>query len=598
MCGILGMVSKDSFSVRELVSRLQRLEYRGYDSAGCATAEGFLRRKVGSISGFLASLPEDAAPDATTCAAIAHTRWATHGGIAEQNAHPHCAGDVCIVHNGIIENFLELKEELELKGAIFRSETDSEVIAHFLQQYAAEPDLHKGMQDLMERLHGTYAIIALRKGDPRLWVAKKDSPVVLGIVGSGGSASADGYSSYIVSSDIFAFSDLTRKAVFLEDFQYLMIDAKSARLYDRKGKQLPVKPKEFHWESHNGGKMHYEHHMIKEIYEVPDVARNLEESLAGPQAASLSRMISLLRESSRIILLGSGTSYHAALLGRHLLTAAGLDAYAYASTDFDASMARSHDAIIAISQSGETMDLLVTLKAIAARPDRGDIRIMGLINVPHSSIERMADCCIRVEAGQEVCVAATKSFANQIVALLTLAKAFGFKTTYARLPLAEVIEQAEPVAQEIAPWLASKQSMYIIGAGACYPAAMEMALKIKEVSYIHAEGMLAGELKHGTLALIEKDVPVIAIIPDAKSHTVSSVKEVEARGASSVLVAGADKAELGLKGKALFRVPAGSDAEVSLFAAICGQLIAYYTAKHLDRPIDKPRNLAKSVTVL
>lgn len=606
MCGIIGIVSKKKFSVKdELLKRLKRLEYRGYDSAGFATDSGICQKKIGSIDKFAKSIissastiPASGYGNVTANAAIAHTRWATHGGITDKNAHPHFneSKDLFIVHNGIIENYLELRQMLQAKGHTFSSETDSEVIAHFIEENLKQKSksthnaMHDAIKDLISAVKGTYAIIILKKGSENLYAVKKDSPAVIGI--------CNGMN--IVSSDIFAFSDISDKAIFLEDFQYAELTASSYSIFDRTGKKLDVVPKKFIWEESGSSEKSYKHHMIKEIYEEPEAAKRLLLSLSTVQSANAGKMLMEIKKAHRVILVGSGTSFHAAMLGKYLFNATGLDAYAFVASDFTHELARSGDVIVAISQSGETMDLLFSLKQIAARPDRKNIRLISLVNVPHSSIERLSDISINICAGQEICVAATKSFVNQVIALMYLASKQGLKIPLDGISeqISEVISSSESPAKSLAAKIANKKSLYIIGRDAMYPSALEIALKIKEIAYIHAEGMLAAELKHGTLALIEKGVPVVSLIPSKQSHTVSSAKEVEARGADGIIISSAERQELSLKPYAYFRIPKSSEFQQALFAVIVGQVITYYTALKLKRPIDKPRNLAKAVTVL
>jgi glutamine---fructose-6-phosphate transaminase (isomerizing) len=574
MCGIVGITSKNAFSSKEILSALKRLEYRGYDSAGIVTNAGILDKVVGSID------PEKFQTSECT-AGISHTRWATHGGVTKENAHPHadCFNTLFVVHNGILENYLDMKKELEKRNHIFRSETDSEVIAHYLEDKFAEKSPELAIVDFLKEAKGTFAILLLQKGSDKIYAIKKDSPLVLGISND----------KMYLASDIYAFSGQTQDVIFFEDNEFASISPTEYIFYDKDGDEIekfPLKVKTFE-EKHD---MRFDHYMLKEIYDQPLAAKRLLDSLQSTQTQKLERLLAMIRKSQKIVFLASGTSYHATLLGVYFLHKAGIDAQALIASEFkDYSNIDSESLLIAMSQSGETMDVIDALKSAKA----SGAKIASIVNTPFSTIQRMSDLSLEIYAGQEICVAATKSFTNQVLFLLYLASKFGYKCDLAGMPekISSLFEQEEKISF-VANQLKDKKDIYIIGRGLSYPVAREIALKLKEISYIHAEGMMGGELKHGTLALIEESTPVLALI-NGDSHIISNVKEAEARGAKIIAITNK---------KGIYRdeivIPADNDAEFSILAAIVGQMLTYYIAKEKGLPIDKPRNLAKSCTVI
>ncbi len=570
MCGIIGIVSEQPFTSKEVLSRLKKLEYRGYDSWGLWNGETLVKQ-TGKIEIF-----DDAKP---VSLAISHTRWATHGGVTVENSHPHRAGNVTIVHNGIIENWKELKADLEKSGARFSSETDSELIAHFIQQrLAAAAPMKDVLKELVTTLEGTFAALIMVDGDTNLYAAKRDSPLALGI--------CEGR--LIVASDLYAFSDATDRALFFENDEYAVITPTSYAFYDANGERVEKEVRTFTWNVAEETKESYEHFMLKEIQEEPVACQRIVTSLNGEQRSPFARVVAAIRTSSKIVFTAAGTAYHASLLGASFLHAQGVNAQAIIASEFENFVTVDDETlVIAVSQSGETMDVIEALKYAL---DCG-ATVMSIVNVPYSTIERMSSLSLQILAGPEVAVASTKAFTNQATVMLALAQAFGHKNGLDKLPqkLAKVLK-LEPELEKLAQELHKKDDLYIIGRKLGYPVAREVALKIKEVSYVHAEGMMAGELKHGTIALIEKGTPVLSLVFNDDHKMRGSTQEVTARGARTIVIGNTPGDDIQLDAK--------SEAEFAILAATVGQILAYHLAKARGCPIDKPRNLAKCVSVL
>ncbi len=436
----------------------------------------------------------------------------------------------------------------------------------------------------------------------------------------------------ILASDIYAFSNKTNKAVFFNENEFAEISSNDYRFYRFDSKLVPVakEVQTFEWESMEEGKMNYEHYMLKEIHEEPLVAERLLKSLEYEQKEKMAKLKEMIKSSKRVVFVAAGTSYHASLLGVYFLNKTGIEAHTIIASEFRNFTLLDEDTlVIAITQSGETMDVIEALHGIKQR----GVKIASFVNVPYSTVQRMSNISVNVCAGQEICVAATKTFLNQVIALLSLASMFGYKNNIESMPKAiENLLGEEEKIKEIAKTLKGEKDIYIIGRGFSYPIAREIALKLKEISYIHAEGMMAGELKHGTLALIEKGTPVIVLMPEGDSHITSNAKEVEARGARIIAITN-DNIENDYE---TIRIPQQIDASprrqdtqtpaqddrrsssnlasysqvvkqlgvmyydessFSILAAIAGQILTYYIAKEKNLPIDKPRNLAKSVVV-
>ncbi len=569
MCGIIGINATEPYTSQELLSRLKKLEYRGYDSWGYWNGTQLVK-KVGKI--------EVSDDQQAVNVAISHTRWATHGGVNEKNAHPHRAGKVTIVHNGIIDNWKELRTGLEAKGRGFRSETDSEAIAHYIDTALNEgKDILAIIKLLIEEIHGTFASLIMIDGDDTLYAMKRDSPLALGVCKD----------RMILGSDIYAFSDTTNEAIFFENDEYATIRPTGYTFY-KNGEELVKEAKAFKWTTMEEDKQEYAHFMLKEIHEEPSVNQRLIDSLQTEQDVHFKELVDLIKNAKKTVFTAAGTAYHASLLGASFLHKCGVNAQAIIASEFENFITIDDETlVIAVSQSGETMDVIEALKY---SKDKG-ATIASIVNVPYSTIERMSSLSLQILAGQEVAVASTKAFANQATVMLALAQEFGYANGLAGMPkkLAGVLA-FEPELQKLAQELHEHRDLYVLGRGLGYPVAREIALKIKEISYVHAEGMMGGELKHGTIALIENGTPVISLVYNDDPKMRSSTQEVKARGARTIVIGTTPQAEL--------NVPAESEAEFAILASTLGQLLAYYIALARNLPIDKPRNLAKSVTVL
>lgn len=574
MCGIVGVISEEPLEVSYAIDSLRRLEYRGYDSFGFVTNSGFLKKYVGEIGKFEPPLLR---ANVICC----HTRWATHGGVTVANAHPHsdCNDGLFVVHNGIINNYKELREELEREGHCFKSATDTEVISHFFEG----KDIKDTAVDFFKKAEGEFAILIIKKSEDKIYALKRGSPLVMGILDN----------RFILASDIYAFSDKTNKVIFFEEDEFAVISKHGYEFFNVKDK-LISKPKTIQtisWTTGEESKKKYEYYMLKEIMEQPAVAAKLINSLQKEQCNALMELAWMIRSIRKVVFVAAGTSYHASLLGVYLLNRVGIQAHAVIASEFCYSNLVDDDSlVIAISQSGETMDVIDALKSVKEKA----IPIASFVNVPYSTIQRMSDISINILAGQEVCVAATKSFTNQVVLLLCLVSLCGLRNSRIYdIPkeIDEILKQNDKLA-ELAKELSLHKDIYVIGRGISYPVAREIALKIKEISYIHAEGMMGGELKHGTLALIEKGTPVISLIPKGDEAIISNAKEVEARGGRLLAITNASDHFFDS-----IVVPAESNENFCILSSIVGQLLAYHIAKEKGLPIDKPRNLAKSCTV-
>lgn len=577
MCGIVGIISKKEFNIKKnLLMSLKRLEYRGYDSSGFATNKGAFIKSVGEIKNLIDRTDDDIKANV----AIAHTRWSTHGGVCELNSHPHFNKDktIFVVHNGIIENYEGLKENLEIDGYHFITETDTEVIPHFIDNEIKKgKDILSAIKEFMKVAIGTYAILIIVKNEDKIYALKKDSPLALGILDNG----------FVLASDIYGFSEKTNKAIFFEDGDIAVLDKDKFEFLDINGKKINKKIKSFEWENTEEDKNEYPHFMIKEIKEQPITSRRLIDSLKTLQNNNIKEFAKMIKKSKKILFLAAGTSYHASLVGAYILHKCGIDARTVIASEFENFLFADKDTlIIPISQSGETMDLVTVLKDVK----KTGAKVASIVNVPHSTIQRLSDLSIETLAGQEVCVAATKTFTNQLIVLFYLGRELGYNIEIEGIPkkIKETIEENENYIKKFAEKIADKKDIFVLGKRATYPIAREIALKLKEIDYIHAEGMMAGELKHGTIALIEKGTPVIALIPNNNLEMISSTREVEARGAKTIIISNK---------KGDFIVPNSDDAEFAIYSSIVGHLLSYYIGLKLELPIDKPRNLAKSVTV-
>ena len=609
MCGIVGYVG-DRDAVRVLLDGLRRLEYRGYDSAGLAvqTPSGLeVRRSAGKIDNLCDRIQHDPLAGTT---GLGHTRWATHGRPSDANSHPHadCSRRLVVVHNGILENYLELKTALLAEGHVFRSETDTEVMAHLVErELGRTADLTQAVRAAARGVRGAYALCVLSADHPGQIVALKRGAgaVVLGL-GEGES---------FVASDIPALLPHTRTVLIMQDEEMAVITRAGVALAKLDGTPVERAASVITWDAAMAEKAGYRHFMLKEINEQPEaVDRTIRAHVVGdtlrlPEANLTAARAALIQ---RVVLLSCGTSYHAALIGRSMI-----ERLAGLTTEVDlASEFRYRDAIldpgtlvVAVSQSGETAD---TLGAVHAAAERG-ARTLGITNVVGSALAREADGVIYTHAGPEIGVASTKTFSATVAALYLLAVALGRDRGYlhaqdaqkrleelSEMPLlmSETLalhEQVGPIAREIAP----HTNLLYLGRGPQHAVALEGALKLKEISYIHAEGYAAGEMKHGPIALIDERMPVVVLTPRDASYDrmVGNVEEIKARGGRVIAVCHRGDVEMTNRVSRVLEVPAAPDLLMPLLTSIPLQLLAYEVALLRGTDVDQPRNLAKSVTV-
>ncbi len=609
MCGIVGYVgSRDAAPI--LLDGLRKLEYRGYDSAGLAVHDGKqieILRTVGKLENLDRALNSQQLHGAT---GLGHTRWATHGRPSEPNAHPHAAGSVAVVHNGIIENHLELKRELEADGVRFSSDTDTEIVAHLVDRA-----LSKGAQGLMlavrealGKVRGAYALAVICRDDlTRIVVAKSASPLVLGV----------GDGEMLCGSDIPALLGHTKRMLFLEDGEMAELTADSYHIETIAGEAVKRQPKTINWTPTQAEKGGYKHFMLKEIFEQP---RAVEDTLRGRISIEDAAVIeaelgiehSALEEVSRVLLLACGTSFHASLVGRYWIEQlARLPAHAELASEvrYREPVLGPRDLVIAVSQSGETAD---TLAAVRSAREAG-AHVLSIANVLDSAIPRVSHGTLYTHAGPEIGVASTKCFTTQLVALLLIAVHLGRTrgrlseqrargTLQALLELPNHMRAAlarDEEAVEVARSFQHTAHMLFLGRGLGFPIALEGALKLKEVSYAHAEGYAAGEMKHGPIALIDSDMPVVVVMPrDAQyEKTLSNVQEVIARDGQVIAVVTEGDQEATQIAQHTMALPAVPDVILPMVSVLPLQLLAYHVADLKGTDVDQPRNLAKTVTV-
>ena len=605
MCGIVGYVGPRQ-AVPVVLEALRYLEYRGYDSAGLAVHQASAL-EVLRAPGKLINLVEKAyAAGFQTHLALGHTRWATHGAPTERNAHPHTDGDnrVAVVHNGIIENFRELRQELETTGVRFSSDTDSEVIAHMLATHGA--DLESAVLALRPRLRGQYAVAAISRSDPHTIVAFRNGPpLVIGM----------GEAENLVASDPAAVVALTRHCIHLEDGDMAVVTAGSVRVLDAAGRRVARPVSHLDWEPGEVERGGFRHFMLKEIHEQPTaVAETLHALLPNPAAPSLQHLglgAETLQRFHEVRLVACGTSWHAALVGKFYL-----ERLAQVRCEVDyASEFRCREPllepqalVIGITQSGETAD---TLAAMQLAHTAG-CKLATICNVRGAHAERLADFRLSTHAGPEIGVASTKAFTTQLVALLALALAWRAarqRTTFGVDGLAdragglpydlEAALQLAPQVAAVAAELEHASNALYLGRGVLYPLALEGALKLKEISYLHAEGYPAGEMKHGPIALLDESFPVIALCPpgELEQKLRSNIEEVRARRAPVYVLGDAENAQLVSLARQVIPSPSLPWPLQPIVAAVPLQLLAYEVAVRRGCDVDQPRNLAKSVTV-
>jgi glutamine---fructose-6-phosphate transaminase (isomerizing) len=604
MCGIVAAMASGNI-VPVLLEGLRRLEYRGYDSAGLAVLNPGLKRirSVGRVAE-LASQADGLAAEG----GIAHTRWATHGVPSERNAHPHVSGGLAIVHNGIIENYAEIKQELSAKGYSFTSDTDTEVVAHLVQEtLKTTPDLFEAVRLTMNRLSGAYAIAVIKEGEDRVVVTRHGAPLLLGLGDKGNYA----------ASDASALLQVTRNMIYLEDGDIAEIRRDGVRIVRPDG-SVVVRPTFESSLSADAVELgQYRHYMQKEIFEQPQALANTLEMIGGAGSLSLNLFGAaapeMMSDATGVLIIACGTSYHAGLTARYWIEQlAGLPCQVEIASEYRYrdSVPNPETLVVAISQSGETADTLAAVKHAKAL---GMGRTLAICNVPESALIRESALKFLTRAGPEIGVASTKAFTTQLAALallaLVLAKARGrlsdaeetkHLNALRHLPVAvgKVLE-LEPEIERWAGRFANKQHALFLGRGHHYPIALEGALKLKEISYIHAEAYPAGELKHGPLALVDREMPVISVAPnDALLEKLkSNLQEVKARGGELYVLADADSEVHESEGVHILRLPEHYGLLSPVLHVVPLQLLAYHAALVKGTDVDKPRNLAKSVTV-
>ena len=609
MCGIVGAVSERDI-VPVLVDGLRRLEYRGYDSAGVAIVNGknkiSLRRTVGKV----AELEEKLAKDPLQgLIGVAHTRWATHGGVTEANAHPHVSGGrVAVIHNGIIENFQPIKDEMLAKGYVFDSETDTEVAAHLIYDYLKQGlDLVAAVGKAVQRFEGAYALLVVDAEDPtRIVVSRVASPLVIGL--------GDGEN--FVASGVPALLPVTQKFIYLEQGDLAEIKRDSVRIVDTDGKPVTREVHETEWNSTSAEKAPYDHFMLKEIFDQPSaLADTLYGRVANQRVMPESlgaRAAEMLDQVEQIHIVACGTSYHAGCVGKYWIESiAGVPTHVEIASEYRYRkvVVTPKTLFVTLSQSGETAD---TLEALRMAKKQGYLGTLTICNSAHSSMVRESDLVMLTQAGPEIGVASTKAFTTQLlsVLLVTLMMAkhrglseerereFVANLTHAAAASDLVLKMNDQL-KELAKDFADKQHTLFLGRGPMWPIAMEGALKLKEISYIHAEAYAAGELKHGPLALIDDEMPVVVVAPNNEllEKLKSNMQVVRARGGQ--LYVFADK-ETGIKsepGMKVISMPHADRLIAPIVYTIPLQLLAYHVAVLRGTDVDQPRNLAKSVTV-
>ena len=613
MCGIIGYIGHKQV-LPVLIEGLRRLEYRGYDSAGVAVVRNGaieLRRSAGKLS----KLEEVIARDPLEGDyGIGHTRWATHGRPTEENAHPHrdCTGRIVVVHNGIIENYLELKELLQKEGHNFVTETDTEIVAHLVEREMQGDGLENAVRRSLLYIRGLFALVLMSADDPEKIVAVRNGPPI--VVGLG-----DG--EFFVASDIPAILAHTRDVVFLGDEEMAVVTGSGVAFTDYSGRAVSNKSTRVSWDPVMAEKAGYKHFMLKEIFEQPMA---IKETVLGRASAGSGKVFlneieipdEVLRQTERIVILACGTSWHAALVAKFLIESI---ARLPVEVDYGSEyryrdpIVGPHTLAIVITQSGETAD---TLAALREAKKKGAVSI-AICNVVGSMATREADGTVYTHAGPEIGVASTKAFTSQLVALhllaLYLAQVRGATNAdtaqphiqeLTRLPL--LVEQTlkcEPLTEEIAKRLHQRSDFLYLGRGINYPIALEGALKLKEISYVHAEGYPAGEMKHGPIALIDEQMPVVAIVPNDHvfEKMIGNIQEAKTRGASVIALTTAGQRGiqqiLDPKQDFLLTVPDSHPLVAPVLMAVPLQLLAYHIAVRRGCDVDQPRNLAKSVTV-
>lgn len=569
-----------------LLTCLKNLDYRGYDSVGIATLDSrgiHVRKDKGKIEEIERKLNFTALPGSI---GIGHTRWATHGIPSKRNAHPHfdCSGRVCLVHNGVIENFAELRASLSQRGHRFSSDTDSEIVAHLIEEKLSAASAGEAVKAAVAELKGAWALAVLVRGEEKIFLARNQSPLVIGV----------GNGEMWCASDVPALLARTRKFVFLEDGEFAVLSRLGYEV-ERGGRKVARKPTEVSWTAEMAQRGGYSHFMLKEIHEQP-------ESIAQTLALDVGEAAELAKQFRRIHVVAAGTSYHAGLVFKYLAARLGLQPVdAFIASEYAQAFAGTADSetlVMAISQSGETADTL----AAAREAKRRGVRVLAITNVVGSSLAREADTVLCMQAGPEISVVATKTFLAQLAVLYSLAARMAgdakLKKELAGIPeLVRDILKRRGEVEGIAEKISRKRDFFFIGRGLSYPVALEGALKLKEITYTHAEAYPGGELKHGPLSLLERGVPVIALAPSDATldKMLGNIQECKAREAQLIVLSDSNRA-LAMADEPV-RMPKASPLLVPFLYIVPLQLLAYHAAVLRGTDPDKPRNLAKSVTV-
>ena len=609
MCGIVGYVGKSQVT-DVLLGALSRLEYRGYDSAGVAVLDGKgikVRRRPGKLKALVEAVRRE--PMAGRIG-IGHTRWATHGEPTEANAHPHtdCRGELAVIHNGIIENYAELKERLQARGHVFRSQTDTEVFAHLVEELAKRHPLGLAFRLAVKELRGAYALCLLSKKDPAtLYGAKNSSPLIVGV----------GKGEAFFASDVPAILGHTKRVVYLNDQEIVALTADGPKVSTLEGKAVRRAPTTIGWDLAAARKGGYPHFMLKEIHEQPAaIEQTLANRLVNGQVTfdgRTKRFLDGLSAQERLVIIACGTAYHAGLVGEYMLEELAripVDVDLASEFRYRGPMLDRHTTVIAITQSGETADTLAGVKMAKTQ----GAKVLAVCNVMGSSIAREADAVLYTHAGPEIAVASTKAYTSQLAALLLLTLYLARKRRslppsqirrltmeLARLP--KLVQQAlavEPQAKAIAGKYATPRNFYYLGRRHNYPSALEGALKLKEICpLIHAEGYAAGEMKHGPISLIHAGWPVVFIATHSPVYekVISNIEEVRARKGECIVIASEGDDAIRRYAHSLLTVPKTEEFLSPVIVAVPLQLFAYYVADANGCDIDQPPNLAKSVTV-
>ncbi|MDO5725037.1 MAG: glutamine--fructose-6-phosphate transaminase (isomerizing) [Tissierellia bacterium] len=607
MCGIIGYLG-DKNALEIMIEGLTKLEYRGYDSSGLTIVSNenlYTVKKEGRIEKLKAAVKD---LNLKGHLGIGHTRWATHGEPSDINAHPHMnmKNTISVVHNGIIENYIELRRELEAEGIVFKSDTDTEVCAHIIDKYY-EGDLYEAVRRAVKILKGAYALGICAKDEPgRLIAVKKENPLIMGIAKDG----------YYISSDILAILDKTKDIIYLKDGQIVDIKKDEYKITNFNGEIIEEKIETIDIKTSDATKEGFEHFMLKEIFEQPDVIKNTISRRLNSKGLidfeDLKLTAETLKSINRIYIVACGTSYHSGLIGKvifekftNILTTVEV------SSEFSCNLPKldENTLVIFISQSGETADSISALKAAREK----HAKILSIVNVLGSTLARLSDYTAYTWAGPEISVASTKAYSSQLILLYLIAIDFSKKLNLIdEKAEMEILNNLKEIPKKLSSLLndleiyktfakiaVSKNSVFYLGRFLDYYTAKEAALKLKEISYVHAEALPAGELKHGPLALIERDTPVIVISTNEKLHEkmISTIKEVKARGAKTIAIVSGEYEAFESVSDYILKLPEIDSIFAPLVSVIPIQLLAYFGAIEIGSDVDKPRNLAKSVTV-